>query len=108
MADKEEKHVNITGRDIQAYVNRFDSPMEMMADAKSATDDYAKDVQTLIVSMSDLYKANVIPLALLDVTVEVRVHVMGNQVKYAMVGTPGLARDLAESLEKSEAEAGED
>lgn len=100
-----EKSVNIAFRDIQAYANRFDTPMEMMDDAKSAAKDYVKDVETLVVSMSDLYKANVIPLALLDVIVEVKAYVMGNQILSSRVGTPGLAKELSESLEKAEAEA---
>ena len=108
MADTEEKRVNIAGKDIQAYVNRFDSPMEMMADAKAAAADYVKDVHTLIVSMSDLYKANIIPLSLIDVIVEVKAYVMGAPVISSRVGTPGLAKELADDLEKAEAEAKED
>lgn len=86
--------VGIKNSDIAEYMDKFDSPQQAMIHSVEVAHEFSKDIDALIESMCNLYEDNMVPLSLLDVELNLTLHIGGELVTKSKIGNKDASKQI--------------
>ena len=98
----ESKTMKISGKDVEDFMNSFDSPEEVLMTLENKAKDLAKDVNALAHSMANLFEQDALAYSMADVCIKVEMSALGQTILKSQVGNPGLLKNVAEQIMKAE------
>lgn len=100
----ESKTMTISGKDVKDFMMSFDSPEEAIATLVHKANDLAKDVDTLVHSMANLFEQDALSYSMADVCIKVEMSGLGQTVFKTQIGNPGLLKHVAADIAKAKEE----
>ena len=100
MKERKRERLELSGEELVHYMKRFNSYEEFATRKGEDINEFVRDVHTLTESISNLYEANKVPLAMSGVVVKVEVTAKEKTLLEAQIGDKDTADAVARMLKQ--------